>query len=69
MKRFLAFLLALISVLGMFAACGDEKEPAANNNTPITPIQPEEEVRTYDTAVQEAVVAVAEAYYARRTFI
>ncbi len=69
MKRFLAFLLALISVLGMLAACGDEKEPAANNNTPITPIQPEEEVRTYDTAVQEAVVAVAEAYYARRTFI
>ena len=71
MKKLLALLLAMITVLGMFAGCGEEKKPSSENNNPIQIIIPdqEEEERTYDTIVQEAVATVAEAYFARRTYI
>ena len=73
MKRLLALLLAIITVLGLFAGCGEEKknEPSTNNQAPSTsnPTNQEEEVRTYDNVVQEALAVVAEAYYSRRTYI
>ena len=71
MKKLLALLLAMITVLGMFAGCGEEKEPTQKDNNPIQIIIPgqDEEERTYDNIIQESVVAVAEAYYARRTYI
>ena len=73
MKRLLALLLAMITVLGLFAGCGEEKKPAssANNQNPSTdlPAKDEEEIRTYDNVIQEALAVVAEAYYARRTYI
>ena len=73
MKRLLALLLAMVTVLGLFAGCGEEKKPASNNNTPTPPqdlpTEKPEEVRTYDTVVQEALAVVAEAYYARRTYV
>lgn len=74
MKRIIALLLALVTLLAMLAGCGEEEKPQANKNNNNNPIDigskdDEEEIRTYDTVVQEALAVVAEAYYARRVYV
>lgn len=64
MKRLTALFLALIMTLGVFAACGkSEKE-----NKPTEPTT-EETGRTYDSPIIEALVATAEAYLARKSYL
>ena len=108
MKRFLAFILAMIMMLSVFAACGEEKKtPSANDpaDTPDAPTtdeptadeptadepttdepaieKPIEEYendkyiedipysdgKQYDNAIQQALVAVAEAFYERGAYL
>jgi len=76
MKKVLALLLAITTVLACFAACTkageadkvDEPEILKPPSDPEQDIEPEE-IRVYDNKIQEAVVAVAEAYYARGVYI
>ena len=71
MKRIIAFLLALTMMLAVFAACGEEKKPATNNDpTDIGgKTEDEETPRTFASKEIEAVVVTAEAYYARKAFV
>jgi len=57
MKKYLALLLAMLTFVSMFAGCGEKKEK-----------EPEEPKIVYDDPRQEALVVVAEAYYARRSY-
>ncbi len=63
MKKLLALLLALIMCVGVFAACGEEKEPAANDpgNTDV-PGNTDEPVTPDEPDVDDGLPAVADGY-------
>ena len=72
MKKFLAFLLAFVLLLGCFAGCG--KEPVETQPTETTPtVEPglelEENGIVYESLAQKAVIKTALAYLARRARI
>lgn len=80
MKRLLAFVLALIMMLGMFVACGEKEETPTANDPATTPDEPTtdetllEDVpyvdnRAFDNIVQQAVVVTAEAFYNRGAYL
>ena len=71
MKRLIAFLLALVMTLAVFAACGEEKKPEANNNVdkPSDNTSDEETPRVFESKEIEAVVVTAEAFLARKSFL
>ena len=68
MKKILAFLLAIIMILSVFAACGkDEKEPASTETPDNT--EPENTERVFESKAVEALVVTAEAFLGRKAYI
>ena len=107
MRKLIALFLALMTIATVFAGCGEDKQPTADqgtsgDQTPDTPVNPDDggasttpdtptkpddtpsttpdppakqetpdpsTLREFDTPEQEALVVVAEAYYARRVYL
>ena len=74
MKKIIAFILVLITMLTLLAACGEGKEPVKNdpinNGGDKTENKTEDNTsRTFASKAIEAVVVTAEAYYQRKAFL
>lgn len=74
MKKIIAFILVLITMLTLLAACGEGKEPVKNdpinNGGDKTENKTEDNTsRTFASKAIEAVVVTAEAFYQRKAFL
>lgn len=66
MKRLVALLLSMIMLLAVFAGCGEEKKPAVEQPSE----EPKgEEGRVFESPEIEALVVMAEAYLARKSYL
>ena len=68
MKKIIALLLALVMMMAVFAACGEDKKPDEGNKIVVD--EPEEETpRVFASKEIEAIVTTAEAFYQRGVYL